>query len=161
MVFSTLPFVYFFLPICLIFYFAMPKLKARNIVLLVMSLIFYAWGEPVWIILMVLTAFVNYICGKKIGYAINTKAKKLWLVASVAVSLGALAVFKYTGFVINNLNVIPFFNIPQWKLTLPIGISFYTFQSLSYTVDVYKGKTSRLPSRLEKNIRSGKRANKR
>ena len=142
MVFSTLPFVYFFLPICLILYFFMPKLKAQNIVLLIMSLVFYAWGEPVWIILMVLTAFINYICGKKIGYARSAKSKKLWFCTSLVVSLGSLAVFKYTGFVINNLNLIPFLNIPVWKLTLPIGISFYTFQSLSYTVDVYRGNTA-------------------
>ena len=141
MVFSTLPFVYFFLPICLILYFSMPKLKARNIVLLVMSLVFYAWGEPVWIVLMAVTALINYLCGKKIGAAEDQKSRKLWLIVSVSVSLGALAVFKYTGFVINNLNLIPFFHIPEWKLTLPIGISFYTFQSLSYTIDVYRKKT--------------------
>ncbi|MBQ8898700.1 MAG: MBOAT family protein [Clostridia bacterium] len=142
MVFSTLPFVYFFLPICLILYYAFKKQAARNIVLLAMSLLFYAWGEPTWIILMVATAFVNYICGKKIGSARNKTDKKFWLIASVAVSLGSLAVFKYTGFLIDNVNLIPFVNIPAWKLTLPIGISFYTFQSLSYTVDVYRGNTA-------------------
>ncbi|MBR4941562.1 MAG: MBOAT family protein [Clostridia bacterium] len=141
MVFSTLPFVYFFLPICLILYYSMRKLKAQNIVLLAMSLLFYSWGEPVWIILMILTALVNYFCGRKIGYAADEKSRKLWVVISIAVSLGSLAVFKYTGFMINNANMIPGINIPAWKLTLPIGISFYTFQSLSYTIDVYRRNT--------------------
>ncbi len=141
MVFSTLPFVYFFLPICLILYFLMPNLRAKNCVLLIMSLLFYAWGEPVWIVLMAFTAFVNYICGKKIGYARNEKDRKFWLVISVAASLAGLAVFKYTGFLIDNINLIPFMNIPEWKLGLPIGISFYTFQSLSYTIDVYRKNT--------------------
>ena len=138
MVFSTLPFVYFFLPICLILYFSVRWQWAKNTVLLVMSLVFYAWGEPVWILLMVLTALVNYLCGRKIGSAETAAGRKLWLICSVGVSLASLAVFKYTGFVIENLNLLPFVSLPPWKLTLPIGISFYTFQSLSYTVDVYR-----------------------
>ena len=142
MVFSTLTFVYFFLPVCLILYFLVPGIRAKNTVLLVMSLIFYAWGEPVWIVLMVLTALVNYLCGLAIGRAETRRKKRAWAAASIAVSLGALAVFKYTGFVIENLNLIPGVAIPAWKLTLPIGISFYTFQALSYTIDVCRGNTA-------------------
>lgn len=142
MVFSTLPFVYFFFPVCLILYFAMPNIRAKNAVLLIMSLIFYAWGEPVWVLLMILTALVNYACGRGIGAAVSEGQRKFWFVLSVAASLGSLAFFKYTGFLIENLNLIPGVDIPAWELSLPIGISFYTFQSLSYTIDVYRGNTA-------------------
>ena len=138
MVFSTLPFVFFFLPITLIVYFLMPTLRAKNLALMVMSLIFYAWGEPVWVVLMALTAFVNYYCGRRVGTAVGGDKKK-WLTISVVISLAFLAFFKYTGFFIDNFNGIFGAHLPGWKLGLPIGISFYTFQAMSYTIDVYRG----------------------
>ena len=139
MVFSTLTFLYFFFPICLIVYFIMPNLRAKNYALMAMSLIFYAWGEPLCVFLMMFTAFVNYFCGLRIHAAADAAGRKRWLMASVAVSLAFLVFFKYTGFFIDNLNLLPGVHLPGWKIALPIGISFYTFQAMSYTIDVYRG----------------------
>ena len=124
MVFSTLTFLYFFFPICLILYFAMPNLRTKNYVLMGMSLLFYAWGEPLCIFLMMLTAFVNYLGGLKIAKAADQKAKKRWLVFSVAVSLAFLIFFKYTNFLLENLSLIPGIRLPGFEIALPIGISF-------------------------------------
>ncbi|MBE6953658.1 MAG: MBOAT family protein [Ruminococcaceae bacterium] len=140
MVFSTLTFLYFFFPICLILYFAMPNLRAKNYVLMGMSLLFYAWGEPLCIFLMMLTAFVNYLAGRQIAKAADQKAKKRWLVFSVAVSLAFLVFFKYTNFLLENLSLIPGIRLPGFEIALPIGISFYTFQALSYAIDVYRNQ---------------------
>ncbi len=142
MVFSSLNFLYLFLPVCLLLYFIIPKLKYKNIVLLIMSLLFYAWGEPKWIIVMILMAFVDYFAGLMIAKnADNRRRKKFWLVFSVVVSVAALGIFKYTGFVIDNINAVFGSSIADPPFVLPIGISFYTFQALSYTIDVYRGKT--------------------
>lgn len=141
MVFSSLNFLYLFLPICLVFYFILPGIKAKNAVLLIMSLLFYAWGEPKWIILLIAVTFVDYVAGLLIGRAQTRRAKKAWLALSVIVSLGTLAVFKYSGFFVENINGIFGASVAQPPFTLPIGISFYTFQAISYTVDVYRGKT--------------------
>ena len=142
MVFSSLNFLYLFLPVCLLLYFIIPKLKYKNIVLLIMSLLFYAWGEPKWIIVMILMAFVDYFAGLMIAKnADNRRRKKFWLIFSVVVSVAALGIFKYTGFVIDNINAVFGSSIADPPFVLPIGISFYTFQALSYTIDVYRGKT--------------------
>ena len=134
--------MYLFLPVCLLLYFIIPKLKYKNIVLLIMSLLFYAWGEPKWIIVMILMAFVDYFAGLMIAKnADNPRRKKFWLVFSVVVSVAALGIFKYTGFVIDNINAVFGSSIADPPFVLPIGISFYTFQALSYTIDVYRGKT--------------------
>jgi alginate O-acetyltransferase complex protein AlgI len=119
----------------------MPSLKLKNYALLIMSLIFYAWGEPFWILLMIFTGFQNYFCGLMIGKSDTKSRKKLWLVISIAINLGLLGLFKYTGFIIDNINLIPGVHLPGWKIGLPIGISFYTFQAMSYTIDVYRGET--------------------
>ena len=138
MLFSSLPFLYYFLPITLILYWLVPK-SGKNLILLLTSLFFYGWGEPKTILLMLLSITVGYFVGIKIEQNHGTKAAKRWLIASVIFNLGMLGLFKYADFFISNLNLIPFVSIPLLKLALPIGISFYTFQIMSYTIDVYRG----------------------
>lgn len=137
MVFSSLTFWFIYLPIVLACYYAVPK-KARNPVLFAVSLVFYGWGEPVYILLMLATIAVNYGAGFLIGKSTDTKQKKLWLILSVVLNLGSLVFFKYSGMIVSTLNLIPFVNISFNAPTLPIGISFYTFQAMSYTIDVYR-----------------------
>lgn len=139
MVFSSLVFLCIFFPVVLILYHLCPLLKGKNAILLIASLIFYAWGEPKWIVVMLITTFIDYIAGVVIGKAKGKGAKKTALVLSVVVTLGFLVVFKYLNFFTSNLNLILPFDFPQTNLVLPIGISFYTFQALSYVVDVYRG----------------------
>lgn len=141
LVFSSLNFLYLFLPVCLLLYFIVPKIPYKNAVLLVMSLLFYAWGEPKWIFVMILMAFVDYFAGLMIARNSDHRRKKFWLVFSVVISIGALGVFKYSGFVVDNVNAVFGSAIADPPFVLPIGISFYTFQALSYTIDVYRGKT--------------------
>ena len=138
MLFSSIPFLYYFLPITLLFYFAVPW-KLKNAVLLLSSLVFYGWGEPKLLILMLFTITVMYFCGLAIGAAENPKQKKFWLTVSCVVSLSLLGLFKYADFLLSSLNTLTGLSIPLLKLALPVGISFYTFQSLSYTIDVYRG----------------------
>lgn len=139
MVFSSLTFLYLFLPLCLICYFIAKSIKAKNIILLVFSLFFYAWGEPKYILLLIATTFVDYICGLLIYKYKGLKKEKLFLALSCIITLSSLAVFKYTGFFCENLNSVFSLNIPGVNITLPIGISFYTFQALTYVIDVYRG----------------------
>ncbi|MFA6948110.1 MAG: MBOAT family O-acyltransferase [Eubacteriales bacterium] len=148
MVFSSLEFLFLYLPITLIAYFAVPKrfLKWRNFVLLIVSLIFYGWGEPKYTVIMVATILVNYVCGYIIaanalaGTDASRRRAKIALIMSIVISLGILAFFKYYDFFIINLRSIPgLAGLPTIGLTLPIGISFYTFQTMSYTIDVYRG----------------------
>ncbi len=124
----------------MILYFAMPNLRAKNYALMAMSLLFYAWGEPLCLFLMMLTAFVNYLGGRMIARSADKKTKRCWLVFSVAVSLAFLVFFKYTNFLLENLNLIPGIHLPGFEIALPIGISFFTFQALSYSIDVYRGQ---------------------
>ena len=138
MLFSSIPFLYYFLPLVILCYFLMPK-SLKNSVLLVFSLGFYAWGEPRYVFLMLATIGLFYGCGLAIGKAQTTTWKRVWLIVSVVVSLGLLAVFKYADFFIDNFNAATGLSVPLLRLALPIGISFYTFQSLSYTIDVYRG----------------------
>ena len=145
MVFSGIPFLFFFLPLVLALYYIVP-FRFRNAVLLVFSLVFYAWGEPVYILIMLACILVNYLCGR----LIDAKAlgrRKLWLVLSLVISLGMLGVYKYGGFAVSQLNLIPGVNLPPCDLPLPIGISFFTFQALSYCVDVWRGDV-----KAEKNL---------
>lgn len=139
MVFSSLLFIYAFLPICLIFYVASRNIKAKNIVLLIFSLIFYSWGEPVYVGLLVLLTFCDWILAKLIEKCGNKNARaKVLLVIACILNLGAIGVFKYTGFVCENTQSL--FGVPEVipQIALPIGISFYTFQLLSYVIDVYR-----------------------
>lgn len=138
MLFSSIPFLYCFLPVVVPVYFLAP-LKYRNAVLLVVSLLFYGWGEPKYVFVMVGTIAAFYGCGLAIERAQTKEYKKLWLTVSVAVGIGLLAVFKYADFFVENINAATGLSIPLLRLALPVGISFYTFQSISYTVDVYRG----------------------
>lgn len=136
MVFSSIPFLYYFLPAVLAVYFLTPR-KGKNAVLLLASLIFYGWGELRLLPLMVFTIVLCYVCG--LGIERSRKRKKLWLLASIVISVGLLGVFKYADFFIGSLNTVTGLKIPLLHLALPVGISFYTFQCLSYTIDVYRG----------------------
>ena len=138
MLFSSIPFLYYFLPMVLVVYFLAPR-KAKNTVLLVSSLIFYGWGEPKLLFLMVFTIVLFYFCGLAIGARPSARWKKAWLLVSVVISLALLGIFKYADFFIGSFNTLTGLSIPLLRLTLPVGISFYTFQSLSYTIDVYRG----------------------
>lgn len=138
--FSSLNFMYLFLPICLLLYFILHGIKARNYLLLVMSLLFYAWGEPKWIILMIVTTLIDYGAGLLVDQYRGQKLAKWALAGSVVITLSFLAVFKYLGFFNQNLNQIFGAELPTQIFNLPIGISFYTFQAITYVVDVYRGK---------------------
>jgi len=139
MVFSSLFFVYVFLPICMLLYFLAPNIKLKNAVLIVFSLIFYSWGEPTFVLLMIATVAVNYVLGLLIGKFQGKWPSKLFLAISVICLLGSLGVFKYAGFAVESVNSLlgTTFTVPDIKL--PIGISFYTFQILTYVIDVYRG----------------------
>ena len=139
MLFSSIPFLYYFLPAVLIVYFLVPKVL-KNTVLLLFSLIFYGWGEPMYLFLMMGSILLFYGCGLAIGKSNTHKWKRIWLIVSVVVSLSLLAVFKYADFFVESFNSVTGLSIPLLKLALPIGISFYTFQCLSYTIDVYRGQ---------------------
>ena len=138
MLFSGLTFLYCFLPAVLFVYFLVPG-RFKNAVLLVFSLIFYAWGEPRYVFLMLFTILGFYLCGLGIGRSRTEGMKRLWLTASVLLGLGALAVFKYADFFIASVNAATGLSLRLLRLALPIGISFYTFQCISYTADVYLG----------------------
>lgn len=140
MLFSSIVFLFTFLPVTLLVYYLVPG-RLKNIVLLLASLVFYAWGEPVYVILMVLSILFNYVSGIDIERNLENPFKaKQSLVIAVAVNLLILGFFKYYGFLIESLNAVLPVELPYKELALPIGISFYTFQTLSYIIDVYRGK---------------------
>lgn len=140
MVFSSLVFLYFFLPIVMILYFVLP-MKAKNLLILVTGLLFYAWGEPKYIIIMIISTLIDYTAGRFIDhFDKKPKIRTVFLLVSVVMNLGLLAVFKYSSFLITTVNSIFGTAIPDPHLPLPIGISFYTFQSMSYTIDLYMRK---------------------
>ena len=139
MVFSSIPFLYYFLPAVMAVYFAVPR-KMKNGVLLLFSLVFYGWGEPKLLGLMVFTILLFWLCGLAIGRAGEKRVKKFWLILSVVISVALLGLFKYADFFIGSINAVTGLGMPLLRLTLPVGISFYTFQCLSYTVDVYRGE---------------------
>lgn len=139
MLFSSIPFLYYFLPLVFAIYFLAPK-NLRNGVLLLSSLFFYAWGEPKYIILMALSILLGYILGILIEKHRETHWSKIYLTLSLVTSLGLLGYFKYADFFIENFNAITGLKVPLLRIALPIGISFYTFQILSYTIDVYRGE---------------------
>ena len=138
MLFSSIPFLYYFLPAVLILYFLVPK-SFRNTVLLISSLLFYGWGEPKYVFLMIFSIGLFFGCGLAIGNSRTEKQKKFWLLVSVVCSLTLLGIFKYADFFISSFNQTTGLSVPLLRLALPIGISFYTFQCLSYTIDVYRG----------------------
>ena len=138
MVFSSIVFLYIFLPIMLIIYFIVPN-KWKNGVMIIASLIFFAWGEIRYIFIMLLLAIMDYICGQKIDKNKDKNKKKLYLFIDVGINLMILFFFKYADFIITTINSIINVNIPLLGIPLPIGVSFNTFQSLSYIIDVYRG----------------------
>lgn len=142
MVFSSLTFLYFYLPVVMGIYYALPR-KFRNVALLAVNLVFYGWGEPKYIWIMVVTTLANYACGLLIDkYRGNKLACRLFLLLSVVVSLGFLVYFKYFTFFVESLQGLGLFGgFSSPDITLPIGISFYTFQAMSYTIDVYREDT--------------------
>lgn len=147
MVFSSTIFLCVYLPLVLLGYYICPK-KGRNLFLLIVSLVFYAWGEPKYVFLMIFSILVNYIFGRLMDKNRGRqKRMKLLLVLSVVIDLGLLSVFKYTDFIITNVNAIFGANFDLLNIALPIGISFYTFQAMSYTIDVYRDDV-----RVQKNL---------
>lgn len=147
MVFSSTIFLCVYLPLVLLGYYICPK-KGRNLFLLIASLVFYAWGEPKYVFLMIFSILVNYIFGRLMDKNRGRqKRMKLLLVLSVVIDIGLLSVFKYTDFIITNVNAIFGANFDLLNIALPIGISFYTFQAMSYTIDVYRNDV-----RVQKNL---------
>ena len=136
MLFSGIPFLYYFLPCVLLLYAITPK-KLKNAVLLLCSLVFYAWGEPRLVVLMLVTVLLGWVLG--LCTERFPRYKKLFMILAVVLSVGFLAYFKYVDFFIANFNAVTGLSVPLLKVALPIGISFYTFQLLSYNVDVYRG----------------------
>ena len=141
MVFSSLLFLFRYLPFVLVLYFICPK-KLRNLLLFVVSLIFYAWGEPVYVVLMIFSTLVDYTHGLLVAHykaAGNTRAAKLVVASSMIINLALLGFFKYYDFLAGTVNSLIGTTLPLTGVALPIGISFYTFQTMSYTIDVYRG----------------------
>ncbi|MBP3326880.1 MAG: MBOAT family protein [Coprococcus sp.] len=139
MIFSSLEFVCVFLPVVLVLYSMIPSLRMKNGLLIIASLLFYAYGEPVYVLLMIGSVAVNYIFARLIAAG---RCKKAFLFISVIFNLGVLAVFKYTGFIVTSINDALSVEIHIPEIALPIGISFFTFQALSYVIDVYRGDTA-------------------
>ena len=139
MLFSSLNFIFVFFPLFLLIYYLVP-FKLKNIVLLIFSLVFYAWGEPKYIILLIIITLLDYICGIIIDkYKNNNKIKKIVMVFGVVSNLLFLIFFKYTNFIIDNINGLGL-HIKTLDIALPLGISFYIFQTMSYIIDLYNGK---------------------
>lgn len=138
MVFSSLVFMFAYLPITLLGYYLIPR-QGRNIFLFFINLLFYGWGEPTLIVLMLINIAINYAGGYFVDkFRDNKKKQKLFLVLTCVIDIGTLAVFKYTGMLVDTVNMLPFLNLPTPEISLPIGISFYTFQTMSYVIDVYR-----------------------
>ena len=146
MVFSSVLFLFRFLPIFMICYFLAPQ-RMKNFVLFLGSLFFYAWGEPVYVVLMLFSTLSDYIHGRLIQHYRGRPAAKVLLVSSIAINLSMLGFFKYADFLIQTINGVAGTAIPLFNLPLPIGISFYTFQTMSYSIDVYRGE-----AKVQKNI---------
>lgn len=149
MVFSSLLFLYLFLPLNLILYHLTKSLKIKNLILIVFSLLFYAWGEPVWVSLLIFSASIDYLHGRIIEKHRNNWRSKAALISSVVLNLSLLGFFKYYGFFIENINALFDISLTVKTFGLPIGISFYTFQTVSYTVDVYRREVSAQKSYLK------------
>lgn len=143
MVFSSAVFLFAFLPVVFILHMVIRNTTARNVLLIVASLIFYAWGEPVYVVLLLASILINYLLGRFVW------GRKPVLVAAVIVNLAFLIVFKYAGFIVQSINAIPFISLKEPKISMPIGISFYTFQAMSYVIDTYRDERKRPGSFLD------------
>lgn len=142
MVFSSLIFLFRFLPLTLLAYYTAPR-KLRDLVLFLASLIFYAWGEPVYVVLILFSTVVDYTTGRLAGYYRekgNMRKAGAAVFASAVINLSLLGFFKYADFFLQTAHAVTGLGVPQVGLPLPIGISFYTFQTMSYTIDVYRGE---------------------
>lgn len=146
MVFSSISFLFRFLPVFMILYFLTPR-RMRNVILFLGSLVFYAWGEPVYVLLMLFSTLSDYLHGRLIGACKSRNAARGLLISSIVINLGILGFFKYSDFLIATVNQLFGCSIPLPDLPLPIGISFYTFQTMSYTIDCYRGEV-----KVQKNI---------
>ena len=149
MVFSSLLFLFRFLPLALLFYYAAPG-KLRNFVLFAASIFFYAWGEPVYVILILVSTIVDYTTGRLTGYYLERgkrKQARMAVAGSVVVNLALLGFFKYADFFLRTISGVFSLEMPVMDLALPIGISFYTFQTMSYTIDVYRRE-----AKVQKNL---------
>lgn len=140
MVFSSLFFLYFFLPLCVICYAATKKIHHRNMVLLIFSLAFYAWGEPLYVFLLVASAAINYISALHIHKHRKRQLSSVITGATITFDIAMLVIFKYSGFIVENINAVTGLDMAVPKIRLPIGISFFTFQMLSYIIDCRWGK---------------------
>lgn len=149
MVFSSVTFLFLFLPVVVLLHLVIPSKTAKNLLLIAASLVFYAWGEGLYVLLMILSVLVNWLFGLAIGRAKSRRAADVAVAVAVVFNIGMLLAFKYAGFIVSLVNYIPFVNIPVPSVHLPIGISFYTFQALSYVIDV-----RREPSAMQKNFLS-------
>ena len=140
MVFSSVTFLFLFFPTVFLLYYAVPSIKFRNILLTVASLFFYAWGEKLFVLLMIFSVLINWLAGLLI---IKCPGKdKLITALAVIFNIGMLFAFKYVGFFVEVLNLVPFISIPNVTVHLPIGISFFTFQALSYVIDIYRDRSA-------------------
>src|SRR5690625_4060649 len=138
MVFSSLLFLFFFLPFSLLIYWCSPR-KLKNFTLFLISLVFYAWGEPVYVLLLLLSTVVDYFVGLGLGrQKVNPSKRKMLLIVSIVINLSVLGFFKYYGFIATSITDLVGISLPEWDPPLPLGISFYTFQTMSYTIDVYR-----------------------
>lgn len=140
MVFSSLIFLYVFLPITFLLHYLAKTLKMKNIVLMILSVFFYAWGEPFYVILMLFTTLVNYVCGRIIDAKRGTGGAKAAMIACVVITLSLLGVFKYLSFLLDSIGFLIGTDIAFVNIVLPIGISFFTFQTLTYTIDLYRNE---------------------
>lgn len=140
MVFASLTFLCFFLPINVLLYYLSGNKVYRNVLLTIFSLVFYAWGEPVWVVLLIFSACIDYLNGLWIAHYRGTAKAKWGVISSIVINVSLLVIFKYSAFLYENLNYLLGLQLSVPTFTLPIGISFYTFQTISYTIDVYKGE---------------------
>ena len=139
MVFSSLPFLFLFLTVVLLVSHLLP-FKFRNFFLLLANLVFYAYGEPVYVLIMIASILVNFFAGVLMDKQPTQSRRRAVLVVGIVLNLAALGVFKYAGLFVDTLRGIPAFSsLPEVNIALPIGISFYTFQAVSYLIDVYRG----------------------
>ena len=148
MFFSSLFFLCVFLPINLFFYYLIDNIRYKNIMLIISSLVFYAWGEPVWILILVSNAIFNYFIGISAEKNRKERKGKAIVVFGIIANLSILVFFKYLGFFVESFNLILGSNIPIIDISVPIGISFYTFKTISYILDVYRGDVKRRILRL-------------
>lgn len=137
MVFADLFFIYVFLPLCLLAYLLARSLPAKNAVLIVFSVLFYAWGEPLWVILLLFSSFMNWFMGLQIERRRGTGGARAAVAAGIVIDILLLVIFKYSGFIVENFNALTHLGLPVPQIRLPIGISFFTFQAVSYLLDCY------------------------